>query len=309
MARPTVKNGTVAIRFAALVRTAGMPIGADVSAWLAQKSAPMSVRYGKHLYFSGTELSRPERIRVPTRHGAVRCLVYRPDPAAGTYVHLHGGAFTMRYPKMDDFFCRLVAAEVGTTVVNVDYDVAPQVRYPVAQEQAHDVLSWVSTGWGGPVAVGGFSAGGNLAASAALQARDLGSCKPVLQLLGVPSLNVAEDAGDKHAKINNPMITPGLLETVRKSYFKDAGRRAEPYASPLLAPSLAGVAPAMVITADYDLLRAEGDAYAGRLAQEGVPVEHLVVPAMDHYFLGSRPQARGVLDRIVASLATALAAE
>lgn len=283
-----------------------MPIGADIAAWVMQKSAPLSVTYGKGLYFSGTELPVPETIRVPTRRGAVRCLVHRPAGAVGTYVHLHGGAFVMRHPMMDDFFCRLVAAEVGTTVVVVDYDVAPQVRYPVAQEQAHDVVSWVSSRWGGRVAVGGFSAGGNLAASAALQARDLDSCRPVLQLLGVPSLNVAEAGSDKRATVDNPMITPALVKTVYGSYFKDASRRTEPYASPLLAPSLVGVAPAMVITAEYDLLRAEGDAYAGRLADAGVPVEHLVVPTMDHYFLGSREQARGVLDEMVAALRTAL---
>jgi acetyl esterase len=271
-----------------------------------QKTAPLSVKYGRGLDFSGTDLPGPGRIRVPTRHGNVRCLVFRPEGAVGTYVHLHGGALVMRYPKMDDFFCRLVAAEVGTTVVSVDYDVAPQVRYPVAQEQAHDVLSWVSTGWGGPVAVGGFSAGGNLAASAALQARDLGSCSPVLQLLGVPALDVAEAGADKACKISNPMITPALLELVSRSYFKDASRRAEPYASPLLAPTLVGVAPAMVITAEYDRLRAEGDAYAVRLQAAGVPTEHLLVPSMDHYFLGSRPQARGVLDQMAAALRSAL---
>ncbi|MGI9156188.1 MAG: alpha/beta hydrolase fold domain-containing protein, partial [Marmoricola sp.] len=194
----------------------------------------------------------------------------------------------------------------GTAVVSVDYDVAPQVRYPVAQDQAHDVLSWVSTGWGGPVAVGGFSAGGNLAASAALQARDLGSCSPALQLLGVPALNVAEPGADKVCTIADPMITPRLLELVRQAYFKDESRRTEPYASPLLAPSLEGVAPAMVVTAEYDRLRAEGDAYAVRLRDAGVPTEHLVVSTMDHYFLGSRPQARGVLDQMVAALRSAL---
>lgn len=283
-----------------------MSVGSDISAWFMQKTAPLTVRYGNDLYFSGIELPMPEKVRVPTRHGSVRCLVHRPEGAVGTYVHLHGGAFVMRHPNMDDFFCRLVAAEVGTAVVNVDYDVAPQVRYPVAQEQAHDVLAWVSTGWGGPVAVGGFSAGGNLAASAALQARDLDSCRPVLQLLGVPSLNVEEDGAAKKATVNNPMITPRLVTMVRNTYFKDASRRAEPYASPLLAPSLEGVAPAMVITAEYDRLRAEGDAYAGRLAAAGVPVEHLVVPTMDHYFLGERSQARGVLDEMVAVLRAAL---
>lgn len=283
-----------------------MALRSDTKAWLIQKTAPLTVRYGKGLYFSGTDLPAPGRIRVPTRHGEVRCLVHRTAGAAGGYVHLHGGALLMRYPKMDDFFCRLVAAEVGTTVVSVDYDVAPQVRYPVAQEQAHDVLAWVAAQGEGPVAVGGFSAGGGLAASAALQARDLDSCRPVLQLLCVPSLDVAEEVGAKQATVTNPMITPGVLQLVRDTYYKDATRRAEAYASPLLAPSLEGLAPAMLITAEYDRLRAEGDAYAVRLAEAGVQVEHLMVPTMDHYFLGRRDQARPVLDQMVTAVRAAL---
>jgi acetyl esterase len=284
-----------------------MPLGYDLSAWLVQKSAPFTVRYGRDLYFSGTDLPGPETIRVRTRHGKVRCHVYRPEGAAASYVHLHGGAFLMRYPRMDDWFCRIVAAEVGATVVNVDYDVAPQVRYPVAHEQAHDVLAHVAEQSGGRVAVGGFSAGGNLAASAALQARDRGSCAPVLQLLGVPSLDVAGDPATKQSLITNPMITPGVMELVRRTYFRDVRRRTESYASPLLGDWFSGLAPALVITAEFDRLRAEGDAYAERLTDAGVPVEHHVVEAADHYFLeGGRASARHVLDWMVVALRNAL---
>lgn len=131
-------------------------------------------------------------------------------------------------------------------VVNVDYDVAPQKRYPVAQEQAHDVLAWVADhpdelGVPGGVSIGGFSAGGNLAASACLRARDLGSCTPLLQVLGVPSLDVAEEPSEKTSVLARPMISPELLRLVRATYFKDATLRAEPYASPLRATSLAGL--------------------------------------------------------------------
>lgn len=282
-----------------------MPFAADVSAWLAQKSAPFTVNYGRGLTRSGADLPAPTKVIVPTRHGRVRCLVYRPrQEPVGTYLHFHGGAFMMRHPKMDDFFHRIVAAEVGATVLAVDYDVAPQVRYPVAQEQAHDALAHVSgaTEWPGPVAIGGFSAGGNLAASACLQARDLGSCTPALQLLGVPAVDIAEPGEDKHATVAGPMLTPALLATVRASYFKDAERRSEPYASPLRAASLAGVAPAFVITAERDLLRAEGDAYAARLVADGVPTEHHVAPGADHYFMTTPAQAAPSLDLMVAAL-------
>lgn len=165
-----------------------MGLLADATAYLLQRSAPATVRYGEALHFEGQDLPAAERVRVPTRRGWVSCHVYRPDgddPRPPVYVHLHGGAFVMRYPEMDDFFCRHVAAACGAVVVNVDYDVAPQARYPVAQEQAHDVAAWAArhgrelAADGDRVAVGGFSAGGNLAASAALQARDSGSFSPL----------------------------------------------------------------------------------------------------------------------------------
>ncbi|MFY0408271.1 alpha/beta hydrolase [Solicola sp. PLA-1-18] len=290
---------------------------ADLRAWLMQKSA-VSVRYGQSLQLAHGEHPGPTVLRVPTRHGDVRCDVYHATEAGcppPVYVHLHGGAFVMRRPEMDDFFARVVATEVGATVVNVDYDVAPQRRYPVAQHQAHDVAAWVAAhgadqGWDGArVALGGFSAGGNLAASACLQARDLGSFSPALQLLGVPSLDVAEPVAAKRSPLAQPMISPALLDLVRATYFADESRRLEPYASPLLAPDLRGLPRAMVLTGELDVLRREGDAYAGRLQEAGVPVRHVVVPDRDHYFLdGDRApgQAREVLDRIVAELRDAL---
>ena len=229
---------------------------------------------------------------MPTRHGAVRCEVYRPHNADGStrlppaYAHLHGGAFVMRFPRMDDFFARFVAAEAGAVVVNVDYDVAPQHRFPVAQHQAHDVL-----------------------ASACLQARDSGSCRPRLQVLGVPSLDVAEPSTAKRSTHPHPMTTTRLLELVRAVYFTDEAARATPYASPLCAPDLAGLPPAVVITAEHDVLRAEGDAYAERLADAGVEVVHRVVSGADYYFLdGDLTRARSLLDLIATELRRRLAA-
>lgn len=294
-----------------------MALRHDLSAALSGALAPLTVHYGRSLQFAGQNLPRPTRRRVPTRHGRVGVDVYVPPGviSPAVHVHFHGGAFIMRYPRMDDFFCRFLVAEAGVAVVNVDYLAAPRVRYPVAHEQGHDVVAWLTEHageWGldaERLSVGGFSGGGNLAASACLQARDHGTASPRLQLLAVPSLEVAGDVNSKTSTIAHPMIGPELLTLVRAAYFKDASRRAEPYASPLLAESVAALPPAVVYTAERDSLRDEGDQYAARLAGEGLLLEHRVVPRRDHYFLdGDDPvQARGLLDDLAAHVRTALA--
>jgi acetyl esterase len=286
----------------------------DARAWLMQKTAPLTVRYGRALRIAGSDLPRPTRLAVPTRHGQVRCDVYRPaaEEAVGTYVHFHGGAFIMRHPRMDDFFARYLAARAGVAVANVDYDTAPQVRYPVAQEEAHDVVAHLARHGEGSglrvdrLAVGGFSAGGNLAASACLQARDRHSFRAAFQLLGVPSLDVAEEYDDKRPT-GRSMLGPGLLELVRATYFPVPERRFEPYASPVRARDLRQLPPAMVITGGHDLLRREGDRYASRLEQAGVPVTHRVVPGADHYFLAP-DNVEEELDLIARTMVAALRA-
>lgn len=293
-----------------------MALTHDAYALLSGLTARWTVSYGTHLQLAGQDLPSPVVQRVPTRNGSVRVYVYYPGVTAPpVHVHLHGGAFIMRYPAMDDFWCRFLVAEAGVAVVNVDYLAAPRVRYPVAQEQAHDVLAWLGEHageWGldpARVSIGGFSGGGNLAASACLQARDLGTATPRLQLLAVPSLDVAGDLHGKPSAVPNPMIGPALLSLVRKTYFKDASRRGEPYASPLLADAVAGLPPAVVYTAEYDSLRAEGDAFADRLAAEGLLIEHRVVPDRDHYFLDpDRPhQARELMSAMAKHVHDALA--
>ncbi len=258
--------------------------------------------YGEQLRFAGAGLPEPLRMIVGTSRGRVRCLRY-PGSRAGRYLHLHGGAFMMRRPEIDDFWARFVVATTGLEVVVPDYDVAPQVRYPVAHEQAYDIAVQLSSD--GPVVVGGFSAGGNLAASVALRSVERAEITLGGQLLGVPSLDVAEDVHAKCARVPNAMISARLLGLVRATYFKDASRRGERWASPLLAPDLAGLPPALVVTAERDVLRVEGDAYARRLSVAGVAVEHVVVPGVDHYFLnGARPgQARAIMERMAAWLA------
>lgn len=265
----------------------------DAAALTLRLSRP---RYGNTLRFEGQHLPEPVRTLVTTRHGPVRCLTHK-GTASARYVHFHGGAFMMRCPQMDDFWARFVVATTGMEVVLPDYSVAPRVRYPVAHEQACDVVAQLSADM--PTVIGGFSAGGGLAAAAALHAAD-NHIDLRGQLLAVPSLDVAEDVTEKCARAPESMIGTSLLKLVRATYFTDVERRGEPLASPLRAPNLAGLAPAFVITAEQDVLRHEGDAYAERLRAAGVPTEHLIAPGVDHYFLhgAGRAHARGLMDRM-----------
>lgn len=269
-------------------------------AGLLHASARFSVRYGEELRFAGSSLPAPTRVAAPTRYGRVPLHVYG-ELGRPAYVHLHGGAWLMRYPEMDDFWCRYVAAEAGVTVVNVDFRAAPYVTYPVAQHEAHDAAAWVA-GHGAPVAVGGFSSGGGTAAAVCLQARDRGTFAPVLQVLGVPALDVASEVPRGAG-----MIDPGLRDLVRRVYFPDPATRSAPYASPLLAPDLTGLPPAVVLTAERDTLRPDGVAYADRLRAAGVEVVHDETPGADHYFLSADlVRARVTMARVAKEIATRL---
>jgi acetyl esterase len=242
---------------------------------------------------------RTHTLHVQTRRGTVRCTVYSPpDGVAGPppiYVNLHGGGFIIRRPEADDHICRYLAATVGCVVVNVDYDVAPQRPFPVAATQAYDVVQWLADhgaeqGWDGTrLAVGGQSAGGNLAAGVAIAARDCGTPALALQVLLYPPLDLTVDPGQKHARTDKPLLTPGLGRIFDAAYVPDRGKRADPLVSPLRVGDLAGVARALVVTAELDLLRDEADAYAAALADAGVPVSHHVVEGADHAFTHRGP--------------------
>ena len=259
--------------------------GDYVRAWTMRASARLTVRYGEPLRFAGSDLPRPTRRSIDTRHGRVPVHVYAGRPGSGVLVHLHGGAFLMRYPQMDDWWCRYLVATTGVSVVNVDFDVAPTSRFPVAHEQCHDVAAAMALEHE-RVGLSGFSSGGGLAASVALQARDRRSFTPVLQVLGCPALDLAQEPRDG----DRGMISPALRRMVRRVYFPDVDTRCSGYASPVLADSLEGLPPAVVLTGQLDVLRDDGRRYADRLREAGVEVLYDETPYADHYFLTEHPE-------------------
>jgi acetyl esterase/lipase len=266
----------------------GTPLVADALARLLQRRP--GPRPPRELSFAELP-ARTETVTIPTRHGAVRAVVYRPEDSGGpapVYVNLHGGGFVVRHPEQDDPLCRYLAAYAGVAVVNVDYDTAPQHRFPVPVEEAYDVVRWAAGpghGWDGArVCVGGQSAGGSIAAGAARLALEQGGPALALQVLHYAVLDLATSPASKN--VAGQRVTSVVMERLFDAvYFASPEATRDRLASPAWGSNgdaIAGIAPALVITCEFDRLRDEGAAYAGKLAAVGALREHADVPGTGH---------------------------
>jgi acetyl esterase len=231
-------------------------------------------------------------ITIPSPAGPAAAVVYRPagaGPRPPVHVNFHGGGFVMRGMWLDDPLCRYLAAAAGVVVVNVDYVVAPQHPFPAPVRQAFDVVRWVvdhDDTWNGRrLTVGGQSAGGALAAAVARQALEQGGPHIALQVLHYPPLDLATPAAAKKAAVAKPVLRPWMGEVFDGAYVPDVAVRAHRLVSPAGSADtadLTGIAPALVVTAEYDRLNAEGVRYAHRLDDVGALVAHHDVRGADH---------------------------
>lgn len=233
-----------------------------------------------------------ERIMVPTRHGDVAAVAYSPGGDAsgkGVYVNLHGGGFVMRHPEQDDAICRYLAANADVTVLNIDYIPAPQSRFPGPVEQAYDVAVWAAAPerpWDGSrLAIGGQSAGGALAAGTARLALESGTPRIALQVLMYPPLDLTVPARSKK-RADTEMLLVRMGPIFDTAYCPDADRRGDRLISPAADGTvmLTGIAPALVITAQKDILRDEAARYAAQLQETGSLIDHIDLPGVGHGF-------------------------
>jgi acetyl esterase len=222
-------------------------------------------------------------------------------------VWFHGGGWTIGSLDSHDRLCRTLAARSGCVVVSVDYRLAPEHPYPAAVDDAWTATQWASKRFAA-LAVGGDSAGGHLAAVVAVRARDRGL--PLsFQVLVYP----ATDSGLDTPSFREHADVPNLTRDVMRWFwdqFCPVERRAEPEASVLRASDLQGVAPALVLTVEYDVLRDEGEAYAHRLLAAGVPVTLTHYDGQIHGFLRMPAvieRAHEAIDQVAESVRTALA--
>jgi acetyl esterase len=208
----------------------------------------------------------------------IPCRLLRPQPAVPVVLYLHGGGWALGSVEEAEPFCRALANASGWAVLVAGYRLAPEHPYPAAIEDVERTVTWLERHGGGleldaaRIALAGDSAGANLAAAVALRARDRGAPALCLQALLCPALDLHDEAG-----IRSELAAGFGLdrETIRwhvERYAPAVADRGRPDVSPLRAPTLAGLPPAVVVTAEYDPLRDQGEAYAARLADAGVPV-------------------------------------
>jgi acetyl esterase len=217
------------------------------------------------------------------RAGTVGVRLYVPaaaEPAPGPLlVYFHGGGWVQGSVDTHDAGCRLLAHLSGVRVLSVDYRLAPEHPYPAAVEDAIAAYAWAAENAArlgadrARLAVGGDSAGGNLAAVVALAARDADALPDaVFQLLLYPVTDVAAKAASYRAFATGYLLTESGMDWFVGKYLPDAARRADVQASPLRAPDLSGLPSAYVASCLPDVLRDEGEAYAARLRAAGVAV-------------------------------------
>jgi len=220
--------------------------------------------------------------------------VYRPSPEPDlpVIVYFHGGGWTIGSVEQFDPITRQIANATNAIVVSVDYRLAPEHPFPASLDDCWRALLWTAKnagGFGGDgsrLAVMGDSAGGNLAAVCALLARDAGAPDLAMQVLVYPVVDSVLDTPSYRANGRGHLLTQADMEWFFSCYLGAGADPADWRISPLRAPDLHGVAPAVVITAEFDPLCDEGGAYARRLEEAGVPVVNLPYDGMIHAFFG-----------------------
>ena len=275
--------------FASMVRRQGSIAGKSEAEVIALQARHMPDNLVTNFIFGklapGIEAS--DRT-IPGPGGDIKVRLYR-GPGSGTrplIVYYHGGGFVLGELRMGDWLCSQVAGNVGAVVVSVDYRLAPRHRFPAAVDDCYAALLWAtenagSLGAGGPVAVMGESAGGNLSAVVSLLARDRGGPAISHQVLIYPAVDMTSEAP---ATATTPFLTAPEMRAYRQHYLADADP-SDTRLSPMLAEDHSKLPPALILVGEHDPLRDDGVRYAEALRAAGVPVRLTEYVGMPHGFL------------------------
>ena len=260
------------------------------------------------------QVARVENLQMPGPGGPIPIRVYAPE-VGGTrpgLVYFHGGGWVVGNIDTHDGVCRALARRSGAVVVSVDYRLAPEHKFPAAVDDCYAATLWVAANAANlgidssRIAVGGDSAGGTLSTVIARKCRDHHSPSLALQVLVYPVANMRSfDTASHREFADGYYLTAPMMEWFRTLYLGRPEDGAHIDASPLFTPDLRGLPPALVITAECDILRDEGEAYAKRLEQAGVPVTYTLYKGMIHPFFsmpGVLTQARKAIDQVAAAV-------
>ena len=239
------------------------------------------------------ELASKVDSSLPGPAGDVPIRIYTPNGEGPlpVVVFFHGGGFTIGSLTSHDPVAHKLAAESGAIVVAVEYRLAPEHKFPAAADDAWAATRWVVENAGrlgvdpARLAVGGDSAGGNLAAVVALMARDAGAPSIKFQALLYPVTDVGTETGSDRDFADGYLLTRDSMKWFFDHYLKSAEDAKDWRVSPLRAQSLAGLPPALIVTAGFDPLRDEGEAYARALRAAGVRVDYICYGGMIHGFV------------------------
>jgi acetyl esterase len=266
---------------------------------LAVRGDPMATRLQNReatasLDEADVHVAHIEPLAIPGPAGTIAARHYRPagDDRAPLLVFYHGGGFVFGDLETHDSACRLICRDAGVHVIAVDYRLAPEHKAPAAVDDAYAAYLWArehAAELGADperVAVGGDSAGGCLAAVVTRLARDAGARQPTLQWLIYPVTDLHGNSTSRTLFADGFLLTKRNMDWFEDTYVDGSGLEVtDPRVSPLWADDLAGLSPALVVTAGFDPLRDEGEQYAEKLRAAGVTVDARRMGSMTHAFL------------------------
>ncbi len=264
----------------------------------------------------GEPVARVEDRTVPGPDAPVPVRIYTPE-GSGPFpvmVFYHGGGWVIGSIDSHDALCRKLTNAIGCVTVSVEYRLAPEAKFPAAAEDCYAATVWTAENAAAlgadpkRLAVCGDSAGGNLAAAVPLMAKDRGKPAIAYQVLLYPCTDGSLETGSMRELAQGYFLTRAAMVWFWNHYVRDDNDRKHPYAAPIHAPDLKGLPPALVITAEYDPLRDEGEAYAARLRQAGVPVTCTRYDGTIHGFVSmadNLDKGKEAIKEVVAALKTA----
>lgn len=238
-------------------------------------------------------------ITIPANGTKLAARIYWPrqsDKPLPVLLFFHGGGYTSGSVNTSDAHSRFFCREADCIVVNADYRLAPEHPFPVGLEDTFAVADWTAANCaslgGDParLAIGGDAPGGSYATVNTIRARNNGGPKFIYQILLGPSADFAGHYPEKEEYLAHGNISKAALQVLEAAYLPDDAARRDWRCSPLHAPDLSGLPPAFILSAQYDFLRPEVDAYVARLKAAGVPVCYQVWPGTLHNFFSMGDQ-------------------